>query len=277
MANEEIQPIKEIQEIDEHGNTVPKLPKKYQEYLGSAHYNAAGIGSLTDMLGRYNLSDDALRDQATASYQPTYDAERLAQQQKLQTLLQGLTNQLSTMQGGYQRQLNQTAATYKRNLSDMLNNLTKRGMGRSSMVGTGSVAVANAQQAAQQGIMDEWQVQQNNIAGNMALANQQSADALALLDSSYARQIEARMNELRQGNQTASTQLQLQIAQLQYQGYLDWLKTQKKKGKGGGGGGGSGGVRGGYVPAASNAPSSDDVADELKGDGVRYENHHYFY
>ena len=54
----------------------------------------------------------------------------------------------------------------------------------------------------------------------------QAAQSEKLLAGNYASQIEARMNELKQQNQTAATNLQLQIAALQQEGYNAWVAQQ---------------------------------------------------
>lgn len=189
------------------------------------------LAPLYESLNQYNKTDDQLRDQATNAYQPTYDMERLSLDQRLQTALQGYQNQLSTMEGGYSRQLDQNSALFDKRLSDMLVSITKRGMGRSSLVGTGSAALTSQQQAAAQAILNEYQTQRNAIGGNIALAHQQQADAARQMASSYAQQIEARMNELRDKNMAARDALMLEIATLYNSTKQIWNKQNKGGGK----------------------------------------------
>ena len=255
------------------GKATAQLPKNYQKYLNSGHYNATDINDLNKLLAGYNQTDDQLRQQATAAYDPTYQAEKLAQQQKYDMSMQGYQNQLANMEHGYNRQLESTQATFANQLSQMLNNLSKRGMGRSSLVGTGSVAVGNAENAAMQSILNEWNTQSQGIGNNMALAGQQLGESTAQLESSYANQIEARMNELKNANRTASTELQLQIAQMQYQGYLDYLKFKKsnKKSSSSSSKSGSGGTSPSNPSTPSN-PGNNDLTGQLEGDKpVRYQ------
>lgn len=207
-------------------------PPKFPVYQNSGHYDALDLDRLYALLQNYQRTPDQLRQDAINQYQPTYEMERLAQQHMTETTIQGLQNQAASLQFDYDKRLRQTASTYAQNLSNMLNNLTKRGMGRSSLVGTGSVSMANAQNREMQQIWDQFQVESSGIHENIALATRQGAEALAQLGTNYAQQVEARQTELMNQQQTAATQLQLQIAQLQYQGYQDWLNTPARQGGG---------------------------------------------
>lgn len=206
-----------------------KKPTKAEKFQQSGIYQQT-MAPIYDRISQYDKTDDQLREQATNAYQPTYDMERLSLDQRLQTALQGYQNQLSTMEGGYSRQLDQNTALFDKRLSDMLVSITKRGMGRSSLVGTGSAALTSQQQAAAQAILNEYQAQRNAIGGNIALAHQQQADAARQMASSYAQQIEARMNELRDKNMEAKDRLMLEAVALHNSTMQLWNKFGKKSG-----------------------------------------------
>lgn len=268
--------IEEVLELDGDGNIIPnenedRNDPKYDEYKESAHDDATNVDEIEEVADDIMQTDEERRQTAINQYQPTYDMERLMAQQKTETTIQGLQNQIASTRFDYDKRLKETANTYAQNLTTMLNNLNKRGLGRSSLVGTGSVAMGNAQNQALQQIMDEYQIKADGINSEIETATRHGAETLAQLGSSYAQQVEARMAELRQQQQTAYTELQLQIAQLQYQGYIDWLntparlgggKTPKKSSGGNGGGGGNDDDGPGY-DSPTDPPSSDDIIEDL--------------
>ena len=177
----------------------------YNDYLKSGYYSATNIANLQEQLAQYATDDATLRAQAEAQYKPTYEATKLSYQ-----------NQLNELMTGQQQQLREINQSYDRGLSTLNSNLLKRGLGRSSLVATQGVAMENQRAMAIADKTNEYLTQQNSI-------NSQ----IQLLDASYAQQIESRINELRQQNQTAATQLQLQIAELQYNGYLAYMQAKE--------------------------------------------------
>ena len=207
----------------------------YNDYLKSGYYSATNIATLQEQLAQYATDDATLRAQAEAQYKPTYDATR-----------QSYQNQLNELMTGQQQQLREINLSYDKGLSTLNSNLLKRGLGRSSLVATQGVAMENQRAQAIADKTNEYLAQQNSI-------NSQ----IQLLDASYAQQIEARINELREQNQTAATQLQLQIAELQYNGYLAYMAAKQSRSSGSGsssrsysyssgGGGGSSSSSGGH-------------------------------
>ncbi len=184
----------------------------FDKYKNSGFYKATNISTLQEQLAQYAVDDATLRQQAQALYQPTYDATKLSYQNQLAELMTGQESQL--------RQINQS---YDKGLNTLNNNLLKRGFGRSSLVATQGVAMENQRAQAIGDKTSEYLAQQRSIGSQ-----------IQQLDASYAQQIEARINELRTQNQTAATQLQLQIAELQYNGYLAYMANQKKSSGGGG-------------------------------------------
>jgi hypothetical protein len=183
----------------------------FDKYKNSGFYKATNIATLQEQLAQYAVDDATLRQQAQALYQPTYDATKLSYQNQLAELMTGQESQL--------RQINQS---YDKGLNTLNNNLLKRGLGRSSLVATQGVAMENQRAQAIGDKTSEYLAQQRSISSQ-----------IQQLDASYAQQIEARINELRTQNQTAATQLQLQIAELQYNGYLAYMANQKKSSGGG--------------------------------------------
>jgi hypothetical protein len=178
----------------------------FDKYLSSGYYKATNISALQEQLAQYAVDEATLRQQAEAQYQPTYDATKLSYQ-----------NQLNELMTGQESQLRQINKSYDNSHVALNNDLLRRGFGRSSLVATSGVALENQRAQAIGDKTSEYLAQQRSIGSQ-----------IQQLDASYAQQIEARINELRTQNQTAATQLQLQIAELQYNGYLAYMANQKK-------------------------------------------------
>ena len=207
----------------------------FDKYKSSGYYGATNIVTLQEQLAQYAVDDESLRKQAQAQYQPTYDSTRLSYQ-----------NQLGELTAGQDAQIRQINQSYDKSLGTLNSSLLKRGLGRSSLVGTMGVALENQRAQAIGDKTTEYLAQQNSI-------NSQ----IQQLDASYAQQIEARINELREANKTAATQLQLQIAELQYNGYLAYMANQKSKSSSGGGS-----SRSRSSNKSSVTPLAPDVVDE---------------
>lgn len=215
------------------------MADSYGKYLESGYYKSTNIPTLQEQLSQYAVDDASLRSQAEALYKPTYDATKLSYEGQKGELL-----------AGQEAQLRQINSSYDKGINTLNNSLTKRGLGRSSLVSTQGVAMENQRAQAIGDKTSEY------------LAQQRSIDSqIQQLGASYAQQIEARIQELRTQNQTAATQLQLQIAELQHNGYLAYMAAQKAKSSGGGGSSRSSGSSGGTNPP----PPDNDVDDyEIK-------------
>lgn len=209
-----------------------KKPPSYDSWLESGYGASANIAALQQQMAGYATDYDTLSKQATAAYTPTYNASLLALQQQLEAQLGGYNNQLSGLNLAYDKQRRNLNAQYDQSLSSALNNLTKRGIGRSSIVGTTSAAIEGARGQALDDVGAAETDAYEDIYNNIALAQNQYAASERQLRNDYAAQIESRINELRNANQTAQTQLQLQIAQLQQSGYQQYLNWYYKYGPG---------------------------------------------
>lgn len=203
----------------------------YDAYLQSGEYQSLGINELQENLSNYQKTDAELRAESEAQYKPTYDAQKLSYNQEMESTVLGYENQLRELNSTKDYDIDAITAKYNQSINDMYSTLTKRGLGRSSLVSTQGSYLQNAMGKEVSQKLKEYSASAASINANIALARKQAADSIQLLDANYATQIENRITELRNSNQTNYTNLMLQIAQLQqsgYQAYIDNINTQKQ-------------------------------------------------
>lgn len=209
----------------------PAQAATMEEYKASPYYQNLNIQQLQEQAAGYATDDATLRGQAESLYKPTYDAELESIKQGLATQNQAYDAQKASLQQNYDKQRRLTNESYDESAVDLNNILTKRGLGRSSLVSTQNTYLENKRQQALSDIGSSESAAYADIDAKKSLAAQQAAQSKKRLSTDYATQIEARISELRQQNQSALTSLQLQIATLQqqgYQAYQAWLAQQKQ-------------------------------------------------
>jgi len=254
----------------------------WARYQNSAYYQASNVAALQQAAAGYTTDPETLRTQAVTAYQPTYDATKQSLQQEKETALNSYNNQLSGLSQTYDQQERSANAQYDASRTSALNALTKRGLGRSSIVGVTSSAIENARNQALNDIQEKESDAYADIYNNITLTETQAAAKLQQLADSYNQQIEARMNELKTANQTAATNIQAQIAALQQSGYNAYVASVKK----GSGGGSSHRSSGSSSGKTDNKPTNTEdkptnTEDKLKGGGGMasddpYNFSHYF-
>lgn len=203
-----------------------------EEFKQTPYYQGLGIEALEQELQGYQSDDGALRQQAEAQYRPAYESEREAAQQALEKEIQGYNAQMAGTGAEYDRQRRKTNQAYEESAVDLNNALTKRGLGRSSLVSTQGAYLQNQRNQALAEIDREESDAINAINEKIALLTGQAAESERTRAGNYARQLENRVNELREKNKNASISLQLQIAALQQQGYeayQDWLLKNRQQ------------------------------------------------
>ena len=210
----------------------PAQAASMEEFQATPYYQGLGIEALRQELAGYQADDEALRQQVEAQYRPTYDAETEALRQQTERQVQGYESQRAGVIGGYDRARRQTQEAYDESAVDLNNALTRRGLGRSSLVSTqGAYLEKQRNQALEEIDRDENQTIAA-INEKIALLTDQAAQSERTMAGNYARQLENRVNELKSQNRTASINLQLQIAALQQQGYeayQDWLLQNREQ------------------------------------------------
>ena len=203
-----------------------------EEFKQTPYYQGLGVEGLEAQLAGYQADDEALRTQAEAEYRPAYESEVEAARQALEKEVQGYNAQLAGTGAAYDRQRRSTNQAYEESAAEMNSQLTKRGLGRSSLVATQGTYLQNQRNQALSEIDRAESDAINAINEKIALLTEQAAQSEKTMAGNYARQLESRISELREKNRSASISLQLQIAALQQQGYeayQDWLLANRKQ------------------------------------------------
>lgn len=218
MANET------IKNTVSSGTERPAEMADMEKFQASPYYQTLGIGGIQEQLKGYQADDAALRQQAEAQYNPTYQAELESLRQQLAQEQQGYSSQIASLNHSYDQQRRRTNQSYDESAVDLDNALTKRGLGRSSLVSTQGAYLENQRNQALSGIDASQRGALDTINEKIALLTSQAAQRERSMAGNYARQLENRVNELKAQNQSASISLQLQIAALQQQGYEAYQK-----------------------------------------------------
>lgn len=203
--------------------------------------------TLEELLAEYQtakgytpLTQEQMQQQAANRYASVYDQKRLSANQAFQTSDQALANQLSGLQGTYDKQREDAAESFRLNYSAADRQALKRGMQRSSY---NSALLANINlegQEAQQDINDAQAEKEGALNAQRTLAAQQLADQLARYDAAQKADELAYMDELAAreydrglaANATANDlaiaiyNAQMQKEQFEYQKQQDALAQQ---------------------------------------------------
>jgi len=210
----------------------PAQPADMEQFRATPYYQGLGIEALQGQLAGYTTDDAALRQQAEAQYRPTYDAEVEALRQQLAQQVQGYGGQIEGIGASYDRQRRSTNEAYDQSAVQLDNALTKRGLGRSSLVASQGAYLEKQRNRALEEIDRDENQAISAINERIAQLTDQAAQSERTLAGNYARQLENRVNELKTQNRNASVSLQLQIAALQQQGYeayQDWLLRNREQ------------------------------------------------
>ena len=203
-----------------------------EQFQATPYYQGLGIEALRQELAGYQTDDEALRRQVEAQYKPMYDAEAEALRQQTERQVQGYESQRAGVSAAYDRARRQTQEAYDESAVDLNNALTRRGLGRSSLVSTQGAYLEKQRNQALDGIDRDENQAISAINEKIALLTDQAAQSERTMAGNYARQLEMRVNELKSQNRTASIDLQLRIAALQQQGYeayQDWLLKNREQ------------------------------------------------
>ena len=235
--------------------------------------------SLEDLQRQLNMNtytpktDEQIAQQAQNQYRSQYDAQRLAAQQQAEATDLGLQQQLSQLGASYDRQMEEAQKATRQAMSQFDRNSLGRGMQRSSY---NAASLANINTQGNRTLNDIQQArtdQEGNIAAQRALAQQQLAAQLANLDTGYAADVQAAIDQLRDqeyerglAGQQYQNNLLMQLYQLGQSEEQNSLQTEYQRlqnqllqmqldnsGRSGGRSGGSGGGRssGGATTAAT--------------------------
>ncbi len=203
-----------------------------EEFKQTPYYQGLGIEALEDRLAGLGQDEGQLKSQAEAQYRPVYEQERENAQQAFEKELAGYRAQLAGAGADYDRQRRKTDQAYEESAAELNNQLTKRGLGRSSLVSAQGAYLQNQRNQALAEIDRAEGDAIQAINEKIALLTDQAAQRERTMADNYARQLDARVNEMKEKNQNASISLQLQIAALQQQGYeayQEWLLANRKQ------------------------------------------------
>lgn len=195
-----------------------------EEFKATPYYQSLGIDQLQQQAAAYDVDDAELTRQAEAQYAPGYRTETEAIRQQLEQEVQGLNSRRGATETAYERQRRQTDESYDESQVRLNNELNRRGLGRSSLVATQGAYLENQRNRALADIAADETAAISAINEQIELLTRQAAQKERTLSGDYAKQLENRVNELREQNRSASISLQLQIAALQQQGYEAYQK-----------------------------------------------------
>lgn len=248
--------------------------------------------TLEELLAEYQtakgytpLTQEQMQQQAANRYASVYDQKRLSANQAFQTSDQALANQLSGLQGTYDKQREDAAESFRLNYAAADRQALKRGMQRSSY---NSALLANINlegQEAQQDINDAQAEKEGALNAQRTLAAQQLADQLARYDAAQKADELAYMDELAAreydrglaANATANDlaiaiyNAQMQKEQFEYQKQQDALAQQNwerefELAKSKSSGSSSGSRRTSTTPVATDAASTGAALNQTLQD-----------
>lgn len=143
-------------------------------------------------------TEQQIQEEAQARYKGTYDQQRLSAQQGYDTTAQALKNQLSTLGTAYDRQMQEAQKATDLAISAADRRSLGRGMQRSSYNAAtlGNIALKGNKTLAD--IQADRTAAENDIAERQALASQQLQERLANLDNTYAADVQAAIDALKE-------------------------------------------------------------------------------
>ena len=156
------------------------------------------MGYMTDEeIAQYaqNLLDPQ-RNAALEASQQGYETTRLSKQQEIENLAASLTRAIQEQEGAYQR-----------SMADVENAAIARGMGRSSYTMQTLANQGENLAKAVRGLTDESTRLSSQLQQQISLAAQQNAQTQGRVNTDYASQLAAKVQELRQSQRDSYNQM----------------------------------------------------------------------
>ena len=203
-----------------------------EEFKQTPYYQGLGIDALEDRLAGIEQDEGEIKSQAEAQYRPAYEQERENARHAFEKELAGYRAQMAGAGADYDRQRRKADRAYEESAAELNNQLTKRGLGRSSLVSAQGAYLQNQRNQALAEIDRAEGDAIRAINEKIALLTEQAAQKERTMADNYVRQLDARVSEMKEKNKNASISLQLQIAALQQQGYeayQEWLLKNRKQ------------------------------------------------
>ena len=220
-------------------------------------------------------TEEQIRAEAEAQNRGIYEQNRLSAQQYYDTTIQALQSQLASLGTSYDRQIEEAAKATQATISSRDRANLNRGMQRSSYNAATLANIALQGDKALAQIQEDRTAAESALAGQKTLAERQLAEQLAQLDSTYATDVQAAIDALKEqeyNRQLENTQylnnLYMQLYQLEEERKAndvalaikqEQLKSLKGSSSGSSGSGGSGGGSGSGSDNANAAGAGADT------------------
>lgn len=167
-------------------------------------------------------TDEEYRQQAQNQYLPQYNAQVEALKQAAEKEQLGYQQQLQQLATAMQDSRESTNATYAKNISDLNNNMLRRGMARSSYAAQTEANSRTGWANALSKLERDYQANVNNIGSQQQLVTSQLAQSVARLESDLATQIANYEQTLRSNDKAAQMQAYQQLSSA----YDSWSQQQ---------------------------------------------------
>lgn len=152
------------------------------------------------------MTDAEIRSYAESLLAPTLNAELEAAQNNYETTRLSGEQQISNLASSLARSIQEQQSAYKQSAADVETAALARGMGRSSYTLQSLANQGKALAQATQMLTEDTARQQSQIQQQIGLAAQQASRATGRLNTDYAKQLAAKVQELRQNQQNAYNQ-----------------------------------------------------------------------
>lgn len=143
-------------------------------------------------------TEEQMQQEAQNRYRGVYEQQKLSAQQNYDATAQALQNQLATLGTAYDRQAKEAQAATDAAISAADRRSLSRGMQRSSYNAATLANLANKGNEALADIQADRTAAEGDIAGKQTLAAQQLRDQLAQLDNTYAADVQAAIDALKE-------------------------------------------------------------------------------
>lgn len=193
------------------------VAKKFEEYSSKSTSNtqqsttskkvldndllAAILGGLTP-----NMTDEEIAAYAESLLKPQLNAGLEAAQQQYETTELAKQQEIENLAATLQRNIAQQEGAYARNMANVENAALARGMGRSSYTIQTLANQGKNYAAAVQQLSEENARAQNQVQQQITQAAQQNAQTQGRLNTDYAAQLAAKMQELKMNQKAAYDQ-----------------------------------------------------------------------
>lgn len=152
------------------------------------------------------MTDDQIRSYAESLLAPVLNAELEAAQQNYETARLSGEQQIENLAASLARSIQEQQSAYKQSTADVETAALARGMGRSSYTLQSLANQGRALAQATQQLTEDTARQQSQIQQQISQAARQTSQTTGRLNTDYAKQLAAKVQELRQSQQAQYNQ-----------------------------------------------------------------------